>query len=55
MYKLVTEEQPPLNVLVRTHVGEEDNTQKAILKEDGWYYPSGETKLPWIPLYWINI
>lgn len=54
MYRLV-DEQTPMNVLLRTHTGDETNTQKAIYKLDGWYYPDGIEKLPWTPLYWINI
>jgi len=52
MYKLVLQEAPPLNTLVRTYNNDPEFTQKAILKDDGWYWPSGEEKLPWIPTHW---
>jgi len=52
MYKLISEEPPPLDVLVRTHAGDENYTQKAILKVDGWYFPNGSEKLSYEPLYW---
>lgn len=54
MYKLVGE-NTPMNILLRTHIGDEMCTQKAILRQDGWFYPDGVEKLPWTPLYWIII
>lgn len=51
----VNESLPDFDVLVRTHAGDESITQKAILKVDGWYYPSGLTQLPWVPTHWQTI
>lgn len=58
VYIAVADSLPPLNTLVRTHVnvnGTIQYEQKAILKEDGWYWPSGVTKLAWIPTHWESI
>lgn len=52
------EVMPSLNVLVRTCFnGDPDDAQKAILKQDGWYYPSGLSKFPasLIPSHWQNL
>ncbi len=54
----VADSLPPLNTLVRTHVevdGLITNEQKAIRKEDGWYYPSGLTLLSWVPTHWESM
>ncbi len=54
----ITDSLPPLNTIVRTHVntnGLISNEQKAMLKEDGWYYPSGLTLLPWVPTHWESL
>ncbi len=54
----ITDSLPPLNTLVRTRVevdGVITNEQKAIRKEDGWYYPSGLTQLAWIPTHWESM
>lgn len=49
----VDEQLPPMDVLVRTLWDDDtENSQKAILKADGWYYPSGLKKLPYTPAYW---
>jgi len=50
------EVMPPLDVLVRTCFnGDPDDAQKAILKQDGWYYPSGVGKLKYTPSHWQNL
>lgn len=54
-YIEVSQELPELNRICRTYAmikGKKEYEQKAMLKEDGWYYPSGLTKLTWTPTHW---
>jgi len=57
MYTSVEDALPEFDVIVRTYHNDPDYTQKAMLKADGWYFPSGNEKLPEeiMPTHWQAI